>query len=110
MRFVAVTVVLIAGGCLGDLVPLHQNQQHAVAADGGAPDDLAQAPDPNPSPNPGPSPDLAAAPSADGAPLSACINTTTPLTDGHHNPGQNCMSCHNNANPAIPQFTVAGTL
>jgi hypothetical protein len=112
MRAIAVVMVLAAGGCLGDLVPLHQKSQNTQAADGGAPVDLAQAPDPNPNPNPGPNPDLAAAPSADLAPSpqSACVNKTTPLTDGHHNPGLNCMNCHNNANPAISQFTVAGTL
>jgi len=106
MRFIAVLGVLVAAGCLGDLVPLHATQQSQIA-DGGAPSDLAPAPDPNP----GPAADLAPAPApADLGTLSACINKTTPLTDGHHNVGTNCMTCHNNANPNIPQFTVAGTL
>lgn len=34
-----------------------------------------------------------------------CVNTTTALTDGHHNPGQDCMQgCH------VHGFTMAGTL
>jgi hypothetical protein len=29
---------------------------------------------------------------------------------GHHNPGQNCLECHNGQDPAAPVFTLAGTV
>jgi hypothetical protein len=97
-------LALAAGGCLGDLVPLQQSQNQGSQTDGGAPD---LSPAGNPNPNPTPAADMATA-AGDLAP--ACINQTAALTDGHHNPGLNCMTCHNNAQPTIPQFTVAGTL
>ncbi len=95
MRRLLLACALLGGGCLADLVPGHQddaNRNHTtdggLGGDGGA-GDLAPAPDLLP---------------------KICIDRTQALTDGHHNPGQNCMSCHNANNPAIPQFTVAGTL
>ena len=43
---------------------------------------------------------------AGGIDASACTKiVANPLTDGHHNPGQDCLnSCHNHG------FTLAGTL
>jgi hypothetical protein len=38
-----------------------------------------------------------------------CIKLTTPLTDGHHNAGDACLSCHDGGGGAT-LFTWAGTL
>jgi hypothetical protein len=95
MRRLLLVVAMLGGGCLVDLVPGHRDDNNrnqdidgGLARDGGAAD-LA------------PAPDLAP---------KQCIDIVPAIADGHHNPGQNCMSCHNANNLAIPQFTVAGTL
>jgi hypothetical protein len=108
----ALAMVLCAAGCLGDLVPVHTTQNQGTSG--------ADLGDPGPAPGPGPTDDmgsppppaadLAGAPSGDLSPQSACIKQVAPVTDGHHNAGLDCMSCHNNNNPNISQFTVAGTL
>ncbi len=114
MRITALlAMALSATGCLGELVPEHTTQNQAA---GGA--DLGPSPNPGPTPStdmssppsPTPAADMALAPSGDLAPQSACIKQVAPLTDGHHNAGLDCMSCHNANDPNISQFTVAGTL
>lgn len=117
MRLTALfAIVLCAAGCLGDLVPVHTTQNQGTG--GGDMADPGPAPGPGPTPtddmgSPAPSPsggDMALAPSGDLAPQSACIKQVAPVTDGHHNAGLDCMSCHNANNPNISQFTAAGTL
>jgi hypothetical protein len=100
-RFGVAWLALALAGCLGDLIPAHQrNDTTSPSPDlgGAGGGDLAQAG----------ANDLAQAGASDLG--VRCINIQTPLTDGHHNPGLDCMTCHNAANAAIPQFTVAGTL
>lgn len=40
---------------------------------------------------------------------TACINGVASPGDGHHNPGQDCLGCHQNL-VATKKWTVAGTL
>jgi hypothetical protein len=102
MRAALLTSVLL-GGCLNDLVPLRNSSTEQTQSGG----DAAVRPDAGG--GGGAAPDLALSTPPDLAPKT-CIDRTTTLDTGHHNPGLDCMVCHSAANPAIPQFTVAGTL
>jgi hypothetical protein len=61
--------------------------------DGGTEPDAGGGPDAGPGPDSGPS----------------CSPPVTGVGDGHHNPGKNCMSCHNSLAASL-KWTVAGTL
>src|SRR5690606_30977430 len=50
----------------------------------------------------------AAPPGADGG-RDDCVPAEAEVDDGHHNPGQPCMSCHGKQGPG-PRWYVAGTL
>jgi len=47
-------------------------------------------------------------PTTDGG-SSQCIPAVAPNGDGHHNPGANCLMCHDQLAPNL-RWTVAGTL
>jgi hypothetical protein len=99
---------LLGAGCLDEVVPLHQNGV-------GSPDGSAMM-------NPSPTDDLGPLPPAQGdggaplvdagAPLDMtdCIVKSATAIDGHHNDGQDCMTCHNGQAAGAPIFLVAGTL
>lgn len=115
MRVAALTLLLSATGCLSAFVPDHAA---ATAGDAGSPavGGPTQSQDtPAPTPDDGGTAPLddGGAPDDGGtapdlAPRSSCINLTTPNGDGHHNPGTDCLACHNGN--GAPLFTVAGTL
>lgn len=102
---------LFGAGCLDMVVPLHGS---GASPDGSATtmnptDDLATAMPPDDDGG-------TTQPVVDmgmGKPLdmSDCIAKSATVVDGHHNPGQDCLTCHG-PNPAAgaPQFLVAGTL
>src|SRR5690349_9431778 len=53
------------------------------------------------------------APDAAVVPPDAPDNCELPVDnvgDGHHNPGQNCLDCHNGQQQGAPIFTLAGTV
>ena len=102
MRALVVSCLVLGGGCLSDLVPDH-NVQPVQRGGGG---DLAGPADAG---TPGVQPDLAGGAAADLA-GNNCVPLIVGVGDGHHNPGQACMNCHNAGNPGILQFTVAGTI
>jgi hypothetical protein len=43
---------------------------------------------------------------------NTCENIVSPAPDGHHNPGQGCITggCHDGATAGAPRFYIAGTL
>jgi hypothetical protein len=44
-------------------------------------------------------------------PAPPCDPPATPIADGHHNPGEDCLSCHHQGGmEGAPPFTFAGTL
>ena len=53
-------------------------------------------------------PDAPAGAGADAS-ASACRDPVNTQADGHHNPGQTCMSCHGPNGPG-PVFSIGGTL
>ncbi len=111
MRALALVVCLGSAACLGELTPYDNTQKNQSAVDGGAADltGAAAAPDLNPNPGPGPSGgDMAQGLAMPD--LKTCIDKTTAITDGHHNPGLDCMLCHNGQAAGAPVFTVGGTL
>jgi hypothetical protein len=90
---VSLAISLASAGCMvGDLTPGIPNQ-------GAGPD---AAGDPGPGSGSG-SPD--AAPAA-----SNCIPASAVIPDGHHNPGQDCLTCHQGQAQGAPLFNAAGTL
>jgi hypothetical protein len=98
MRAGLLLAISVLAGCLGDIVPLYQR----VEGDGGSESvsgdpDLAQPQDP------------AADMGGGGADLD-CVPKSAALGDGHHNPGLNCMTCHDGNTAGAPKYFVAGTL
>lgn len=61
-------------------------------------------------------PDIPGAPDAEPPPppdaMLDCEVRVFPVGDGHHNPGQNCLECHNGQQQpqGAPIFTFAGTV
>ena len=99
MRIGLLLAITVLGGCLSDIVPLYQR----VEGDGG-------------SDSPGDNPDMAQGQLATddmggggGADLD-CVPKSAALGDGHHNPGLNCMTCHDGNTAGAPKYFVAGTL
>jgi hypothetical protein len=46
-----------------------------------------------------------------GVQAPPCDPPATPMTDGHHHPGEDCLTCHFQGNAEMaPPFTFAGTL
>jgi hypothetical protein len=39
-----------------------------------------------------------------------CEPYVASIGSGYHNPGQNCLECHNGQDPAAPIYTLAGTV
>ncbi|MCA9678317.1 MAG: hypothetical protein H6708_09450 [Kofleriaceae bacterium] len=63
----------------------------------------------------GDGPDAGTAPDASGGGLpdgaaAACEPAQAVTPDGHHNPGQVCLGCHDGNTAGAPLFTLAGTL
>ncbi len=105
---VVAALVLSAGGCLSSIIPDHPA---ATGADGGtlASDDSATTgTGGNGSSDAGVAADAAlpAAPAND----PNCIAKAAPVIDGHHNPGQACLGCHDGNTAGANKFTAAGTV
>jgi hypothetical protein len=46
----------------------------------------------------------------DGGAQASCEGVQQTQDSGHHNPGLDCLTCHNGQMPTAPLFKVAGTL
>ncbi len=47
----------------------------------------------------------------DEIPSPTCSDVVAPIGDGHHNPGEDCLSCHHQGGmDGAPPFTFAGTM
>jgi hypothetical protein len=95
MRIGLLLAITVLGGCLGDIVPLYQRVEGDGGSDNVVEQDMAQQ---------GPAPDMGGGPDLDCVPKSAALG------DGHHNPGLNCMTCHDGNTAGAPKYYVAGTL
>lgn len=51
----------------------------------------------------------AAPPAPDAMVDLDCEQRVTSTADGHHNPGQECLTCHNGQQPGAPIYKIAGT-
>jgi hypothetical protein len=109
--FLVIAAALAAGtsGCLSSIIPDHNAPR---GADAGAQSPGGGTTNDTPTPTGTGGNDVDGG-TADGAvPQSAndpnCINTATPILDGHHNAGQACLQCHD-GNTAT-KFTAAGTV
>jgi hypothetical protein len=101
----ALILVLAAGlgGCLSDLIPVHEQ----VSGDAGAPtggEDMA-----------GTVPEGQTGGGDDGGvmgppDMTDCIPVSAKALDGNHNAGMDCLTCHNGTVDGASQFYVAGTL
>lgn len=98
MRALALVVLGLAG-CLSDIVPLYQRE---VTDDAGSSEQ----------PMDNTSPDMGGGGLTTAGPDMAidCVPKSAALGDGHHNPGLNCMTCHDGNTAGAPKYTVAGTL
>ena len=103
----------LASGCLSDLIPSHQG---SVAADAGVPsgsgggkgDGTGGGNGTGGGKGDGGGGGMDDA----GTPRADCVNRVTAdnLADGHHNPGQNCITCHNGNIANAPKYYISGTL
>ena len=106
-------IALMAAGCFGEIRPLNgaETQQPSPSAPAAPMVDAAQPP--AHTDGGAPPADLARA-IADAAPaasdLTTCIPLQTTVDDGHHNPGKDCLTCHDGNHANATKFLVAGTL
>jgi hypothetical protein len=100
--FAVVAAAGLSAGCLSELIPSHQQTQSGTG--------MGQDPAPTPADDAGTPPTDDAGPPGDGgaSDLLDCIPKSAQVLDGHHNAGQDCLTCHNGT--AAPKFYVAGTL
>jgi hypothetical protein len=106
-----VAAALLLTGCLSSIIPDYpaSGQTQSNTGPGGDPgvgsggsDDAGAAADDgsvNPTTDSGASPDL-----------TDCVPQSASAIDGHHNAGQDCLTCHNGATAGAPKFYLGGTL
>lgn len=88
----------LLAGCLSDIVPLYQPVERDGGSEPGA-EDMAQ--------GQAPAGDMKTTAIPD---LLDCVPKTAAISDGHHNPGLNCLTCHDGNTAGAPKYFVAGTL
>jgi hypothetical protein len=100
---------LAASGCLSTIIPEHHPSTSSSDAgmSAGAADDPTQTGTGGNAVADGGSDDGAVAQVANDP---NCIAKAAPVIDGHHNPGQPCLQCHDGNTAGANKFTAGGTV
>ena len=111
---VVAALALGAGGCLESIIPDHQQSTVTDGGTGGGAGKAGGTGGGNGNGNGSGSGtgDGGGAADVDMAPANdpSCIAAAAPTIDGHHNPGQACLQCHDGNTAGANKFTAAGTI
>ena len=106
---VVAALVVGSGGCLSSIIPDHHQATVTDGgtggnAGGGGNNDTPQNASDDGGTGGGPAGDMVTPNDPN------CLPAATPQIDGHHNPGQACLQCHDGNTAGANKFTAVGTL